>query len=504
MSAETPAAGWPAGAGNASTGTSSRARDTACIRVSSSRRSSRADARSPSAAPRSPSNPAPVSSRPDQGRPAESAGVCPGVRLPGVSAIFIGDLGWKPCPSGRGGNFAWPVRLWLVVESWTRVSGGPPHDPAKDDGDQERPPIPARLTRPAKSCRNRRHKTPLRELTSGKSATFGRYWTSRWTWSCSPLDSARAASNSAHTCALTCSHRSSISVSNTPRRYAVTTTRRIRRSWTTGRPRLEGSGSRRGVVGRRYVGCHEAPLVSERCTEGAPVGAVRTYPVCVEPWFGAAPDVAAVTGTHAGFQRPGRPGLRGSAQWRPPTAHHCRRAGAAASQRSWPARHIQGICQGKGVPIEGRSDDRPLHAGCDQASDRLDISQGRHSAGGDHGTVGALPHLAEQLKVGTLKHSVLVDVGHHVAGASLSVKTLEGFPEVTARLRPAARCQGRATNVKPDGNPVAVLGNGRGGPVRILQRCRAEVHSAAAALSNGCRRVNLGTGGLGDPDGPAA
>src|SRR5665647_1103875 len=45
------------------------------------------------------------------------------------------------------------------------LSGAPPHDPAKYDGDHNRPRIAARLIRPTKSCRNRLDETPLSELT---------------------------------------------------------------------------------------------------------------------------------------------------------------------------------------------------------------------------------------------------------------------------------------------------------------------------------------------------
>ena len=55
-------------------------------------------------------------------------------------------------------------------------SGAPPHDPAKYDGDQNRPRIAALLILPTKSCRNRLDERPLRELTRWESATFGGYW----------------------------------------------------------------------------------------------------------------------------------------------------------------------------------------------------------------------------------------------------------------------------------------------------------------------------------------
>src|SRR5450759_3467124 len=74
------------------------------------------------------------------------------------------------------------------------------------------------------------------------------------------------------------------------------------RWWTTLRPRLIlGSGSRLGVGGRSYVVCREVPPVSECRAGSAPVGAVRPRPVRVEPWAGAAPDVAALAGPNPGI-----------------------------------------------------------------------------------------------------------------------------------------------------------------------------------------------------------
>jgi len=52
-------------------------------------------------------------------------------------------------------------------------SGGPPHDPAKFDGDQNLLCIAALLILPVKPCRSRLGETPLRELTRWQSATFG-------------------------------------------------------------------------------------------------------------------------------------------------------------------------------------------------------------------------------------------------------------------------------------------------------------------------------------------
>ena len=96
---------------------------------------------------------------------------------------------------------------------------------AKYDGGQILPCITALLILSTKSCRNRLGEAPVRELTKWESATLGGWGTSRWTRSSARLNSAGAANKSAHTCAMTCSHRLSICVSNTPRRYLVTKTK---------------------------------------------------------------------------------------------------------------------------------------------------------------------------------------------------------------------------------------------------------------------------------------
>src|ERR1035437_8814770 len=106
---------------------------------------------------------------------------------------------------------------------------------------------------------------------------------------------------------MTCSHRLSICVLNTPRWYLTANTRWTCRLPATLRPRrVLGSGSRMGVAGRRYVACYEVPSVSGRRAESAPVGAVRPRPVRVEPRPGATPDVGTLERAHAGLGRPSR------------------------------------------------------------------------------------------------------------------------------------------------------------------------------------------------------
>src|ERR1035437_2943214 len=111
---------------------------------------------------------------------------------------------------------------------------------------------------------------------------------------------------------MTCSHRLSICVLNTPRRYLAANTKWTCRLPATLRPRrVLGSGSRLGVAGHRYVACYEVSPVPERRTGSAPVGAVRPRPVRVEPRPGATPDVAALERAHSGVQCPGRTADRG-------------------------------------------------------------------------------------------------------------------------------------------------------------------------------------------------
>ena len=143
------------------------------------------------------------------------------------------------------------------------------------------------------------------------------------------------------------------------------------------------------------------------------------------------------------------------------------------------------------MPVERRPDDRPFDAGAHQRPDVLDVRQGRDATRRDDRAISAGANLLQQLKIGALEHAVLVDVGDDVASASLAVETLEGLPEVTALLRPAARRKRGAANIETDGDPVAILGNGRSGPLRVLQCCRAEVDPAAAGRQRGRQALGV-------------
>jgi hypothetical protein len=154
---------------------------------------------------------------------------------------------------------------------------------------------------------------PLRELTRWEIATFGGCCTSRCTWSSSPLKWAWVAPKSAQTCAMTCSHRLSISGSNTPRRYLVTNSRWTCRLPAALRPRLLGFGSHLGVGRRGYVvsmrfrlypSATQEVLLAEQCGHARYVWNLALEQALM--WV-------ALERAHAGLQRPGRTADRGPA-----------------------------------------------------------------------------------------------------------------------------------------------------------------------------------------------
>jgi hypothetical protein len=102
----------------------------------------------------------------------------------------------------------------------------------------------------------------------------------------------------------------------------------------------------------------------------------------------------------------------------------------------------------------------------------------------------------QELEIGTFEHAVLVDIGDHVAGAAFAVEALQSLPEVATLLRPTAGSQGGAPNVKADGDPVAMLRDGRGGPFGVLESSSAQVDPAATARQGGAQAL-----GIPDPPG---
>ena len=130
--------------------------------------------------------------------------------------------------------------------------------------------------------------------------------------------------------------------------------------------------------------------------------------------------------------------------------------------------------------VQRLADDRALDADGGQAGERTDVVQRAHAAGGDDRPRRRGADLAQQVEVGTAQRAVLGDVGDHVPGAALGVQPGEGLVELAALLGPAAGGQPGAADVEADGDPVAVLGDRPGAPLRRLQRGGAEVHPAAA------------------------
>ncbi len=95
----------------------------------------------------------------------------------------------------------------------------------------------------------------------------------------------------------------------------------------------------------------------------------------------------------------------------------------------------------------------------------------------------------QQLDVRALEHAVLVHVGDDVAGAALGVEPGEHVVEVATLARPAAGRQRPAAYVEPDGDPVAVLADDAGAPLRLLEGRGADVDPPAAGGQGGGQRI---------------
>ena len=94
-------------------------------------------------------------------------------------------------------------------------------------------------------------------------------------------------------------------------------------------------------------------------------------------------------------------------------------------------------------------------------------------------------------EVRALEHAVLGDVGDDVARAALGVEAGERLPQVAALPGPAPGGEGGAAHVEADGHPVAVLGDGAGGPLGVLERGGAEVDPAAARGQRALERLGV-------------
>ena len=97
--------------------------------------------------------------------------------------------------------------------------------------------------------------------------------------------------------------------------------------------------------------------------------------------------------------------------------------------------------------------------------------------------------VAEQLEVRALEHAVLVDVGDDVARAALGVEPGQHVVQVAAVAGPAAGRQRPTAYVEPDRDPVAVLGDGPGAPLGLLERGGADVDAPAAGRHRGGERL---------------
>jgi hypothetical protein len=136
----------------------------------------------------------------------------------------------------------------------------------------------------------------------------------------------------------------------------------------------------------------------------------------------------------------------------------------------------------------GFPDDRALDPQVDELAQHAEVVQRRHAAAGDHRPVGRRAHRLQQLDVGPGEGAVAVDVGDDVSGAAVGVEAGERLEQLAAVLGPAAGGERRAADVEPDGDPVAHPGDRRAHPVRVLERCGAEIDAGAAGGERGVER----------------
>ena len=125
----------------------------------------------------------------------------------------------------------------------------------------------------------------------------------------------------------------------------------------------------------------------------------------------------------------------------------------------------------------------------DQRHQRLEVGELGDPAGGHDRPVGLGAHVAEQVEVRALEHAVLVDVGDDVASTPLGVEAGEDVVQVAAVAGPAAGCQRPPAYVEPDGDAVAVRGDGLGAPLRLLEGGRADVHPATPGAHRRVERL---------------
>ena len=148
-----------------------------------------------------------------------------------------------------------------------------------------------------------------------------------------------------------------------------------------------------------------------------------------------------------------------------------------------------GLGQGERAFVEGGADDGALHAQRDERGDGAQVGQAGHSTAGHHGRGGTGADVPEQVQVGSAQRAVLEHVGDDVPGAALGVEPVQRLVQVAALGGPATGGQPGTPDVQPDRDPLAVPGDDRAHPVRVLQRRGADVDPGAAGAERAGQRV---------------
>jgi hypothetical protein len=125
----------------------------------------------------------------------------------------------------------------------------------------------------------------------------------------------------------------------------------------------------------------------------------------------------------------------------------------------------------------------------DEPHQRLEVGELGDATGGDDRAVGGGADVAEQLQVGPLEHAVLVHVGHDVPRTTLVVEAGEDLVEITALPGPAPSRQRASSDVEADRDPVSVLGDRLGTPLRVLEGSGADVDPSAARRERSFERL---------------
>ena len=140
----------------------------------------------------------------------------------------------------------------------------------------------------------------------------------------------------------------------------------------------------------------------------------------------------------------------------------------------------QGLFQTERARVQRLAHDRALHAQRHQGGDRAQVGQAGHAAAGHHGPAGPGADVTQQVQVRAAQGAVLGDVGDHVAGAAVGVQPVQRLVQVPALGRPAPGGQPGPADVQSHGDPIAVPGDHRTHPVRVLQGRGADVDPGAA------------------------